>query len=114
MRCLGWAVTVGIVAVVLTASLALAGPVFYSGGPTPDRQVLDRCRGPAGAEPTPSAAASSSEPEPSAAPGPVKSLAPTIVSGGQWTWPAPAAAARDASWCGGAYRRDAGTNFGGS
>ena len=50
---------------------------------------------------------------PRAAAGTTAAAAPTFVNGGQWPAAPPAEALADESWCGGAYRPDAGTNFGG-
>jgi hypothetical protein len=37
-----------------------------------------------------------------------------MMNGGPTPLPAPASAASDPTWCGGAYRPDVGTNFSGS
>lgn len=105
-------VAAGAVAVALSGSIALAGPIFYSGGPTPDPKALEQCKG----QEAPGVPASGAWLRISP-PGPAPTgaaLAPTFASGGPQAWNAPEAATKDATWCGGAYRPEAGTNFGGS
>jgi hypothetical protein len=95
-----------------TSLVAAAGPIFYNGGPTPDSQALSRCAGeqdvaiPVNGVPYPAASPSSTSDQ--------RVTQPIMMNGGPTPLPAPASAASDPTWCGGAYRPDVGTTFSGS
>jgi len=95
-----------------TSLVAPAGPIFYNGGPTPDPKGVSRCAGEAGGArfvnggPLPAA-------QPPSVNGASDAVKPVMINGGPTPVPVPASAATDPTWCGGAYRPDSGTNFGG-
>lgn len=105
--------TGAIVASLAVGSLAAsAGPIFYNGGPTPDPKAVSRCAGEQGGVTFVNGGPLPATPSPSVD-GSRDTAKPVMINGGPTPVPVPPAAAEDPTWCGGAYRPDAGTNFGG-